>query len=148
MYNPAIFNLRSGVAAVAADGTPQVPGWVSGDLANLGASASIDVIFDLGPNYDSYPIVQIAHSDVTGSSGVTVTSVRGSSDSASTAADPVLNYAGAQAVGSVSGVSSAAGRSFFVRPMGRFLITRFANADAVNPVNAQAFVALAAYPQS
>lgn len=148
MYQgPSCFTLKSGVNAVAADGSSQIPGWVSGNIASLAASGSINVIFDLGPNWDSYTILQCAHSSVSGSSGITVGFVKSSTDGALTSDDLSLNSAYATGAGNLTAASSAGQRSFSVRPMYRFLIVNFTNADATNPVDANAFCLVTAYPR-
>lgn len=139
-------SMRSGANQVAAGGTQF--GWVSGDLGGLAASGSIDIFFDLGPSWAAYSLVQIGHTGVSGSSGVTVATVRSSDDTALDVQDIVLNSAFGTALGQLTGTSSAAGRTGFVRPQGRYLIVSMTNADAVNPVGAGASVRVTAYPQS
>lgn len=144
MYNPNIFNARSGVSAVTAS-TPQ-PGWVGGDISNLAASGTVDVIFDLGANWDSYSKVQVGHTAISLSSGIIVNSVKSSSDATSSTDDISLNTDGATGMSAFGAASGAGSRSAFFRPMDRYLIINISNADAVNAVGAGASVKITAYP--
>jgi hypothetical protein len=136
--------MRSGQNAVAG-GTTQ-PGWVSGDIASLAAAGTATLIFDLGPNWDQYNVVQLGFVPAGPSSGLSGVAVYSSGDAAfNAAADPQLNYTWATAVGAASMAINAPQSAMF-SPMDRYLIVRATNADGVNAQGAGAFVALAAYP--
>lgn len=142
--NPSILNMRSGQNAIAGGGSQF--GWVSGDIASLVALAVATIVFDLGPNWDQYPVIQVGVMPAGPSSGLSAFSVS-SSDNAvySAATDLPLNNVWATAMGSIS-VAVAAPQTGSFSPMGRYVIVRATNADAVNAQGAGAFVRLCAYP--
>lgn len=142
--NPSITKMRSGQNAVAGGGT--IPGWISGDIASLAAAGTATIVFDLGPNWDQYGVVQLAFVPAGPSSGLSGVAVYSSSDAAfSAATDPQLNYTWATAVGAAS-MAITTPQSAMFSPMDRYMIIRATNADGANPQGAGAFVALAAYP--
>lgn len=141
---PSILKMRSGVAAVAGGGT--IPGWISGDIASLAASATATLIYDLGPNWDQYNVVQVGVVPAGPSTGLSGVSVFSSDDATFNAAQDVqLNSVwGATFANLVAAITSAQTACF--APMGRYLIVRATNADAVNAQGAGAFVLVCAYP--
>ena len=142
--NPSILNMRSGQNAIAPGGTQF--GWVSGDIASLVALAVATIVFDLGPNWDQYNVVQVGVVPAGPSSGLTAVSVFSSDDATFNAATDVqLNNVWATTFGVVS-VAIAAPQSSGFSPMGRYLIVRATNVDAVNAQGAAAFVRVTAYP--
>lgn len=146
MHSFTSFTLKSGVTAQQVDGTTNIiPGWVTGDISGLAASTSVDVWFDLGKNWDKYDLVQVANSDISGSSGISISYVRSSDNLTADAADYSLGPAASTGWSSMSSASAANARSGFVRPMARYMYIRVANADAVNPVGAGAWMAITAY---
>jgi hypothetical protein len=141
---PSILRMRSGQNAVAG-GTTQ-PGWVSGDIAALAAAGTATVVFDLGPNWDQYNVVQVALVPAGPSSGLSGVSVHSSADASFNAAtDPQLNYTWGTPFGAAA-VAMSVPQSAMFSPMDRYLIVRATNADGVNAQGAGAFVQLAAYP--
>jgi len=137
--------MRSGQNAVAG-GTTQ-PGWVSGDIASLAASGTATLVFDLGPNWDQYNVVQVAVVPAGPSSGLSGVAVYSSADAAfSAATDPQLNYTWGVSFGPAAGAAVTTPQSAMFSPMDRYLIVRATNADAVNAQGAGAFVQLAASP--
>lgn len=142
--NPSILKMRSGQNAVAGGGT--IPGWISGDIASLAAAGTATIVFDLGPNWDQYNVVQLAVVPAGPSSGLSGVAAYSSNDASfSAAADPQLNYTWATSFGVASAAINAPQSAMF-SPMDRYLIVRATNADGVNPQGAGAFVQLAAYP--
>ena len=142
--NPSILNMRSGQNQVAGGGTQ--PGWISGDIANLAASGVATIIFDLGPNWDQYNVVQLGVVPAGPSSGLSGVSAFSSDDPNFNAAlDVQLNNCWATAFGAVAAAINAA-QSCAFSPMGRYFIVRATNADGANAQGAGAFVRLAAYP--
>lgn len=141
---PSILKMRSGQSAVAG-GTTQ-PGWVNGDIASLAAAGTATIIFDLGPNWDQYNVVQVALVPAGPSSGLSGVAAYSSADPAfSAAADPQLNYTWGTSFGAAAAAMSAPQSAMF-SPMDRYLIVRATNADGANAQGAGAFVQLAAYP--
>jgi hypothetical protein len=142
--NVSILRMRSGQSGVAG-GTTQ-PGWVSGDIAALAAAGTATIVFDLGPNWDQYNVVQLALVPAGPSSGLSGVAAYSSANAAFDATvDPQLNYTWATAVGAASMAINAPQSAMF-SPMDRYLIVRATNADGANAQGAGAFVALAAYP--
>ncbi len=141
---PSILKMRSGQNAVAG-GTTQ-PGWVSGDIAALAAAGTATIIFDLGPNWDQYNVVQLAVVPAGPSSGLSGVAAYSSADPAfNAAADPQLNYTWSTSFGVAAAAINAPQAAMF-SPMDRYLIVRATNADGANAQGAGAFVQLAAYP--
>ena len=141
---PSILKMRSGVAAVAGGGS--IPGWVSGDIAGLALSATATIVFDLGPNWDQYNVVQIGVVPAGPSSGLSAVKAFSSDDAVLNAAsDVALNNCWATAFGVVSAAVNTP-QSCAFNPMGRYFIVQATNADGVNAQGAGAFVQLCAYP--
>lgn len=141
---PSIMKMRSGVAAVAAGNGP---GWVSGDIASLAASATATIVFDLGPNWDQYGVVQLAVVPAGPSSGLSNVKAFSSADAVlSAAADPQLNYTWGTSFGPAAGAAITAPQSAMFSPMDRYFIVQATNADAVNAQGAGAFMQLAMNP--
>lgn len=143
--NPTLF-METGVAAVAAVASP-TPGWVSGNPASLALSASVNCIFDLGPKWDQYSIVNVGISPVGPSSGFSNISIA-SSATAALDSSRRLGYAFAAAAGNVliaSATVAAGAIQAVVRPLGRYLVVSVTNADGVNALGATAKVAVGAY---
>lgn len=123
------------------------PGWVGGTTANLAASSQVNIVFDLGQDWDQYSVIAAnAFSQAPSVSGLTVlwrssdtTSLVGVTralrDMANTTMRPISDtFTTAQAVG-----------SYFLKPMGRYLIAQVTNADATNAQGAGSKVTIAAF---
>ena len=135
-------------------GINQVPGgaqagWVSGNPAGLadGASVTGGVVFDLGPDWDQYPVVGLTMLPVgaTGFSGVSPTG-----------SDSTANNAGRRLTGAFTSgatfsqvfatMNSANGSvTIALRPIGRYVIVTMTNTAAGGVMGASR-VTLAAYP--
>lgn len=140
---PSILKMRSGVSAVAAGNGP---GWVSGDIASLAASGTATLIFDLGPNWDQYNVVQVGVVPAGPSSGLSGVAAYSSDDvTFSAAADVQLNNCWATSFGAISAAITTP-QSCAFNPMGRYFILRATNADGANAQGAGAFVQVCAYP--
>jgi len=136
--------METGVNAVTAGGAKA--GWVSGDIASLALSATVDCIFDLGPDFDQYVTVSVKIAPIGPSSGTTACTVSSSDSVAAnlnrrlrdpaTAAGTMINAA----VTVASGVGE-----FYARPHGRFLHVSITNADGVNALGATSKVSVSAY---
>src|SRR5574343_1610368 len=140
---PSILKMRTGVNAVAGGGTQ--PGWISGDIAALAASATATMVFDRGPQWGQYNCVQVAVVPAGPSSGLNAVSAFSSDDATFAAASDVqLNNVWGATFGAISAAVNAAQSTIFA-PMGRYFIVRATNADAVNAQGAGAFVQICAY---
>lgn len=137
--------MESGINPVVAGG--RVAGWVSGDPAGLAASATLQVSFDLGPEWDQYVLcalnvfVQGPSSGLAGillrpSDSLVAVIARASRDAFSTNASPL-----AAALSAASAVAE-----YGLRPKGRYVLLSMTNADAVNACGATSKVTLTAYP--
>jgi hypothetical protein len=120
--NAPIATLKSGTGQRSAGSGPA---WVSGYIASLAALGVATVVFDLGPNFDQYVIVQYAVSPLGPSSGLSAVAAFSSDTIALDASGPA---------------------SILARPMGRYFIVQATNADAVNALGAASFVRISAYP--
>lgn len=141
---PSILNMRSGQNAIAPGGSQF--GWVSGDIASLALSATATLVFDLGPNWDQYNVVQVGVVPAAPSSGLSAVQAYSSDDAVFNATTDVLlnNVWGATYAGISAAVATPQTCSF--APMGRYFIVRATNADGVNAQGATAFVRITAYP--
>ena len=133
-------------------GVNQVPGgtqagWVSGNPAGLGDGASVNVAFDLGPDWDQYPVIGLSVQPV-GAISLSAVSASGSDTATFNFA---RRLAGAFTPGAAFSVLSATlttiGGSAFIalRPMGRYVIVSMVNTAAGGAMGASKVV-LAAYP--
>jgi hypothetical protein len=147
---PQVMLMETDVLAVAPGGS--MPGWVAGTPAGLAALGVVNCMFDLGPNWRDYPILQVVISPVGPSSGFNPV-VMSSRDDAVAAAN-VHRRLGQIAANVVSGnvisaaLTTASGSAgFMVRPMGRFLVITLTNADALSALGVTAKVTVVGYPQ-
>ena len=133
-------------------GVNQVPGgtqagWVSGNPAGLGDGASVNVAFDLGPDWDQYPVIGLSVQPV-GAISLSAVSASGS-DTAT------FNFArrlggaftpGASPATMYATITTATGSAVIaLRPMGRYVIVSMVNTAAGGAMGASKVV-LAAYP--
>jgi hypothetical protein len=123
------------------------PGWMSGDLASLGAAASADMLFDLGRDWEQYHYAQISFSLAGPSSGLTaITALGNMTKSLTVGSRLVKNYSAVFAALNEVLTTAAGPSGIVVRPMGRFLIVKVTNADGANPLGALSQCSVAAYP--
>lgn len=137
--------METGVNAVTALGTK--PGWVSGDVASLAASASINCIFDLGPDFDQYVAVAIKVNPAGPSSGLSAVQVFGS-DTAGVNANrrfKDISQPGPATINAAITVATGCSE-LWVRPHGRIVVVSVTNADGVNALGAGSKISLSAYP--
>jgi len=122
------------------------PGWVSGSIANLALSASVNCIFDLGPDWDQYVEVSVMISQSGSSSGLSAVQVFGSDTAAVNAnrRQSAWQTAGFSA-GSASVLASGGVQTGRFGVAGRFLVVSATNADGVNAQGATSKITLAAY---
>lgn len=138
-FRPSSFILETDVAAGAS------PGWISGTLSSLAASASVTILFDLGPNWDVYPGVAISVAPLAPSSGLTAVKIM-SSDTTTVNAARVCPAAASGVFAGLNVAITVAGgaQSITVRPMGRYLFVQATNADAINALGASSKVTMGA----
>lgn len=122
-------------------------GWVSGSPANLAAVTGLNVIFDLGDDWDQYPIVCVYASNTgpgtpmqillrTSDNPLTFTVARALRDLQDTARRPIADLVSSA---NVVGV-------YHVYNCGRYLLVQVSNQDAVNPLSATAKVVVSMQP--
>lgn len=142
---PPVLAMAAGGVAVAAGGS--VAGWVSGNPANLAAGATVDVIFDLGPDWDQYGLFGILMSSK--APATQYTSVQISSGPAPVYDDTLrVNYAnstGLNAAYITSATTANGAMEGLFRSKGRYVGVRFQN-EATNPQGAGASCKLSAWP--
>lgn len=138
----AVFTSGSNAVTGGADSA----GWVSGDIASLAASATVDVIFDLGPKWQHINWVMVSITPVTPSSGLSAVMMSGS-DTAAFNATRRLQAVNSLSFGVISAALTSANGSQMlpVKPFGRFFIIRATNADASNAQGATAHATIATY---
>ena len=142
---PPVLLMQTGVNAVAAGGP--AAGWVSGTPANLADGATETTVFDLGPQWERYVLVQIIVYSTVATSLDTIY-VTGSDTPAHNWARRLkeLSHAATSvALGSATYVVTAIGAGLF-RPMGRYVVLRYTNTAAGGAQGSASAVNLAAYP--
>lgn len=133
-------------------GVNQVPGgtqagWVSGNPAGLADGASVNVVFDLGPDWDQYPVIGLSVQPV----GATSLSAISASGSDTVAFNFARRLAGAFTPGAspstlYATITTGAGSAVIaLRPMGRYVIVSMTNTAAGGVMGASKAV-LATYP--
>jgi hypothetical protein len=134
----------AGVSAVTPLGNSF--GWVSGDIANLAASGSVDVIFDLGPDWRDVTLCTMTCTPVGPSTGFVGIQVSGS-DTATYDATRRITGAFNTGMGSsyLTATTAAGSQQFIFRPFGRFVFYRCPNGDAGNAIGATAKISLTAF---
>jgi len=145
-YAPAILVMETDVRPVTAGGN--TPGWVSGSIAALGLSASVNCLFDLGPEWNQYTSVNFCISPIGPSSGLSNVAAFGS-DSTTINTSRRLGFAAANTVNSslTASMTVANGAvNMLVNPQGRFVFLQATNADGANALGATSKVTLTAFP--
>lgn len=137
---------------VMESGVNQVPGgalagWVSGNPAGMGDGATVSVVFDLGPDWDQYPVIGLSVQPV----GAISLSAVGATGSDTPVNNSARRLSGAYTAGAAFSVLSATlttiGGSAFIAlmAMGRYVIVSLTN-TAGGGVMGASKVTLAAYP--
>ena len=133
-------------------GINQVPGgaqagWVSGNPAGLADGAIATVVFDLGPEWDQYPVAGLSVFAV-GATSLSAVTVHGSDTTVSNSSrrltggfTPSASFS--QIFATLNSVNGC--QSIVIRPMGRYLIVQMTNTAAGGAMGASK-VTLAAYP--
>jgi hypothetical protein len=142
---PPVVMMETGVNPVIAGNGP---GWVSGTPANLaaGTSTNVLVLFDLGPNWQNYTMLQAIINGALPSSGLTGFQLF-SRDDPAVAINMSRRLFQANGSGSTISLAITSGSAIgtTARPMGRYLIASMNNADATNAQGTGAKVTLAMY---
>lgn len=137
-------------------GTSDLPGGdarVTGGLANLAASQTAIVSFDLGTDWDHYEQVDVMINVAGPASGGNVQLFGSNTLGETTVAPTKARRLGYQYNTAPSGVqslitSSGGAQNIFVRPWGRYLMLSITNADGANAFGAGSFAAFLAYPRT
>ena len=138
--------METGVAQVAGGAAA---GWVSGNPASLAASASVTCVFDLGPDWDQYVVLNVVFSPVIPSSGASGLQLYGSDTTTQNGARKLASPAsGNFATGwyTASAPSSSGSTTAVVRPQGRYVHALMTNADVSNAMGPSTKISLFAYP--
>lgn len=143
--NLPVLTMKSGIGAVS---SPLIPGWVSGDIASLAALGSVNVIFNLGSNWDQYNYLQVAVAVIGPSTGLSAVQVFGSTTPGIDATSPRLGPIYSVAYTPLSAAITVAGgvASAIFRPMGQYVAVSATNADGVSATGAASKITLGAYP--
>lgn len=145
MLRPPVLVMGTGVNAVTAGGARA--GWVSGTPASLAASGSVNVVFDLGPDWAQYILVQTTVRSESPSSGLDQVRFSGNDVPVLTGTRYLRDMQSSAGTVTWASVTTAnAAGTFMVRPMGRYLIVAVHNADASNAQGPTTSITLAAYP--
>ena len=143
LKNPVLV-METDVAAVTAGGA--TPGWVSGSPANLALSASVNCVFDLGPEWAQYGEVAINVLSTGPSTGMQIL-LRGSDTVAPTTARAMRDVTTTTLRPLSDPLTTAAAvGSYVVKPCGRYVIAQITNNDAANAQGATSKVTLTAFP--
>lgn len=147
MRRPPVLVMETDRDPVIAGGNQA--GWVSGSPAGLAASASLICIFDLGPNWDQYVMLDVGVYPQAPSIGMKNIAIRGGDTAAyndrrraNIATPSVLKL---DAVYSTAPSANAA-VSITVRPRGRYVFVNMDNSDAGAALGGQSLVTVIAYP--
>lgn len=133
-------------------GINQVPGgaqagWVSGNPAGLADGATATVVFDLGPQWDQYPVIGLSVQPV-GATGFSAVQAFGSDTTAVNSARRLtggFSASGAPSALLASILSADGASSIALRPMGRYVVVQMTNTAAGGAMGASK-ATLAAYP--
>lgn len=148
---PARFQVNAPTLIMTDRNTPVTAGgathgYISGTPASLAASATVSVWFDLGPEFDQYQGVVVSIAPSGASSGFSAVSAFGG-DKVGISTGRRLNgrYSSTSSTIYASINTSVGQQSFEVRPFGRYFGVQLSNADASNPMDANASVSIAAF---
>lgn len=142
---PPVLNMRTTDTAVTAGG--DIPGWVSGTIASLAASATVTIVFDLGPYWDQYNSVQMAVNPVGPSSGLTAVQCFSSRTTTPSAVER-LNMGQAVNFNTSSATATVAAgvQSGMFRASARYFCVQATNNDGTNALGASSSVAISVWP--
>jgi hypothetical protein len=119
---------------------------VTGTIANLAAASAVNVLFDLGQDWEKFPLATLVVSPIGPSTGLSNVQVSFRPDAVATfniSRRSNFAYApGATAV-FISPPTASGPTSFTVRVLGRYLVLAATNADATNAMGATARVCVA-----
>ncbi len=142
---PPILVMETGVNQVAGGGSA---GWVSNTPANLGDGLSTNVVFDLGADWDQYPIFSLS----VYSNGAVSLSAIALYGSDTAAINVARRLTGAYPNGanltqfSATQTSAAGAASAMARPCGRYVVVAITNTAGSGAQGPTAKLTLAAYP--
>lgn len=123
------------------------PGWVSGSIAGLAASATGNILFDLGPDWRKYGMLDLSVLLAGPSSGLNPVRFFGSDDDSLNAARKRGSpFATGATVYSANLVTANGAQMFTMRPAGRYFWAVVTNADAANAQGPAAKITLVAFP--
>lgn len=127
---------------------PGGPTWISGNPANLAGNASVNCLFDLGPDWMDYTMLQVVIRSQGPSTGlINITATSRDNPVAAVNGNRYLKemYNTATSILYASVLTSNAAGCINLRPMGRYLVINMTNGDATNAIGSQAGIAIAGY---
>ena len=137
---------ETGVNAVQA-GT-RFGGWVSGDLANLAASATVNALFDLGDDWESFVFGAAVIFPSSPSTGLGSVQVFGRPDGVAGVypSRRLKDPASTGASTNLATITTGPGpQQITFRPMGRYVVISATNSDATNAQGGSGKITLAVY---
>lgn len=145
VLRPPIFVIETDVNPVTAGGLN--PGWISGTPALLADGATVDVLFDLGPLWQQYTLLQVG---VVSQTATSLSAIQAySSDTPSKNPNRRLRSASEAtniATSFFTVTTSGGSQQFYTRVMGRYFVLAVTNTAAGGAQGAGAKVTVAGYP--
>ncbi len=137
--------METDVRPITAGGN--TPGWVNGSAANMPPSGSITCLFDLGPEWDQYNLINLCVNPVGPSTGFSNVAASGSDTTTANTARRLGFYSFGAANSSLTASITTAGgpQNLLLNPMGRYVHVQLTNADAANAMGAATKVTLTAF---
>lgn len=121
-------------------------GWVSGNLANLQPSTQVDIIFDLGPLWNQYNLLQLSF-HITQSIGINHVHISGNDIQSFNTKRRLCVLSDSNFPEIYDDLTISTGtKSAYFKPMGRFVIIRATNSDTVNSLGVDSGIVLVGYP--
>ena len=122
-------------------------GWVSGNPSGLADGATINAVFDLGPEWDQYPIIGLIVQPVGAASLSAVTPVGSDTPAYNSGRRLTAAYTSASNFSQVFAtlVSANGATTIYVRPAGRYVVIAMTNTAGSGAMGASK-VTLVAYP--
>lgn len=123
-------------------------GWVSGSPASLGFGQGVNVIFDLGDDWDQYPLLNVMVSNSGPGTPMTVLLRSNDIPSPPAGASRALRDISVSTLRPIADPVSAANvvGAYLVYNAGRYLIVQINNGDAANPLSAISKAVVVALP--
>lgn len=119
---------------------------VTGTIASLAASGSVNVIFDLGTDWATYPVIAVWINIAAPATAAATLTCSGYTDQDATRRRLPQAYTTGGVAGATSSVTPSGGaQCMLVRPLGRYIEANVVNGDATNAFGAASSIGIATY---